>query len=35
MNYEKIKKDLVSEIKLSENQARVFLLVVGGRCPMN
>ena len=28
MNYEKIKKDLVSEIKLSENQARVFLLVV-------
>ena len=24
----KIKKDLVSEIKLSENQARVFLLVV-------
>ena len=28
MNYEKIKKDLMSEIKLSENQARVFLLVV-------
>jgi len=28
MNYEKIKKDLVSEIKLSENQALVFLLVV-------
>ena len=28
MNYEKIKKDLISEIKLSENQARVFLLVV-------
>ena len=28
MNYEKIKKDLVSEIKLSENQTRVFLLVV-------
>ena len=28
MNYEKIKKDLISEIKLSENQAEVFLLVV-------
>ena len=28
MNYEKIKKDLMSEIKLGENQARVFLLVV-------
>ena len=28
MNYEKIKKDLISEIKLSENQAQVFLLVV-------
>ena len=28
MNYEKIKKDLISEIKLSENQADVFLLVV-------
>ena len=28
MNYEKIKKDLMSEIKLNENQARVFLLVV-------
>ena len=28
MNYEQIKKDLISEIKLSENQADVFLLVV-------
>jgi hypothetical protein len=28
MNYEKIKKDLITEIKLSENQAEVFLLVV-------
>ena len=28
MNYEKIKKDLISEIKLDENQAEVFLLVV-------
>ena len=28
MNYEQIKKDLISEIKLSENQAEVFLLVV-------
>ena len=27
MNYEQIKKDLISEIKLSENQADVFLLV--------
>ena len=28
MNYEKIKNDLISEIKLDENQAKVFLLVV-------
>ena len=28
MNYEKIKKDLISEIKLSEKQAEIFLLVV-------
>ncbi|KFM15291.1 hypothetical protein AAA799O18_00014 [Marine Group I thaumarchaeote SCGC AAA799-O18] len=27
MNYEKIKKDLISEIGLSQNQAEVFLLV--------
>jgi len=27
-NYEKIKKDLITEIKLGENQAEVFLLVV-------
>ena len=28
MNYEKIKKDLISEIKIDENQALLFLLVV-------
>ena len=28
MNYEKIRKDLISEIKLSEKQAEIFLLVV-------
>ena len=28
MNHEQIKKDLILEIKLSENQAEVFLLVV-------
>jgi len=28
MNYEKIKNDIISEIKLSENQAKVFLLIV-------
>tara|TARA_B100001167_G_scaffold152382_1_gene99775 strand:- start:102 stop:470 length:369 start_codon:yes stop_codon:yes gene_type:complete len=28
MNYEKIKKELISEIRLSQNQAEVFLLVV-------
>ena len=28
MNYEKIKNELISEIKLDENQAEVFLLVV-------
>jgi len=28
MNYEKIKNDLISEIKLTKNQANVFLLVV-------
>ena len=28
MNYEKIKKELISEIRLSQNQAQVFLLVV-------
>ena len=34
MNYEKIKNDLISEIKLDENQAEVFLLVVlKGRMP--
>ena len=30
MNYEKIKNDLISEIKLTKNQANVFLLVVLG-----
>ena len=28
MNYEKIKNDLISEIKLTKNQVNVFLLVV-------
>ena len=28
MNYEQIKKDLISEIKLTENQSKIFLLVV-------
>ena len=28
MNYDKIKNDLISEIRLTENQAEVFLLVV-------
>ena len=28
MNYEKIKDDLISEIRLTKNQAEVFLLVV-------
>ena len=32
MNYEKIKNDLISEIRLSESQAEVFLLVtLGGK----
>ncbi len=36
MNYEKIKKDLISEIKLSENEAEVFLLVVmKGKMPVS
>ena len=36
MNYEKIKNDLISEIKLDENQAEVFLLVVlKGKMPVN
>ena len=30
MDYEKIKNDLISEIKLTKNQANVFLLVVLG-----
>ena len=28
MNYEKIKNDLISEVRLTKNQAEVFLLVV-------
>ena len=28
MNYEKIKNDLISEVRLAKNQAEVFLLVV-------
>ena len=36
MNYEKIKSDLTSEIKLSKKQADVFLLVVlKGKMPVN
>ena len=36
MNYEKIKNDLTSEIKLSKKQADVFLLVVlKGKMPVN
>ena len=32
MNYEKIKNDLISEIRLTKNQAEVFLLVtLGGK----
>jgi len=27
MNYEKIKNDLISEVRLTKNQAEVFLLV--------
>ena len=34
MNYEKIKNDLISEIRLTENQAEVFLLVtLKGKIP--
>ena len=34
MNYEKIKNDLISEIRLTESQAEVFLLVtLGGKMP--
>ena len=34
MNYEKIKNDLISEIKLTQSQAEVFLLVtLGGKMP--
>ena len=34
MNYEKIKNDLISEIRLTERQAEVFLLVtLGGKMP--
>jgi len=34
MNYEKIKNDLISEIRLTQNQAEVFLLVtLGGKMP--
>lgn len=28
MNYDKIKNDLISEVRLTKNQAEVFLLVV-------
>ena len=34
MDYEKIKNDLISEIRLTESQAEVFLLVtLGGKMP--
>jgi len=36
MDYEKIKNDLISEIKLTKNQAEVFLLVtLKGKMPAN
>ena len=36
MNYEKIKDDLISEVRLTINQAEVFLLVVlKGKMPAN
>jgi len=36
MNYEKIKNDLISEIRLTKNQADVFLLVVlEGKMPVS
>jgi hypothetical protein len=36
MNYEKIETDLISEIRLTKNQAEVFLLVtLGGKMPAN
>jgi len=34
MNYEKLKNDLISEIRLTQSQAEVFLLVtMGGKMP--
>jgi len=36
MNYEKIKNDLISEIRLTQSQAEVFLLVtLGGKMPVS
>jgi len=36
MNYEKIETDLISEIRLTKNQAEVFLLVtLGGKMSVN
>ena len=36
MNYEKIKDDLISEVRLTKNQAEVFLLVtLKGKMPAN
>ena len=36
MDYEKIKNDLISEVRLTKNQAEVFLLVVlEGKMPAN
>ena len=36
MNYEKIKNDLISEVRLTNNQAEVFLLVtLNGKMPVS
>jgi len=36
MNYEKIKNDLISEVRLTKNQAEVFLLVtLNGKMPVS
>ena len=36
MNYEKIKDDLISEVRLTKNQAEVFLLVtLNGKMPVS
>ena len=36
MNYEKIKNDLISEVRLTKDQAEVFLLVtLNGKMPVS